>query len=128
VPRIAPGPFLVVEAALILLADFVDARWGIACLVVAMGIQNPVATRCGVPLNTTFITGVILRFCEGLARFLRPHPHGKAEPFMIYGLVWLGYVSGAALGTGVYGFGFAWPSLVPLVLLAGIYVPVRHIR
>src|SRR5579862_5296086 len=46
VPRIAPRPLLIAEAVLILLADFVDARWGIACLVVAMGLQNPVATRC----------------------------------------------------------------------------------
>ena len=127
-PRIPPAAVLAAEAVLILLADLVSAQWAAALLVLAMGLQNPVAARFGVPLNTTFITGVILRFCEGLARFLRPHPHGKAEPFMIYGLVWLGYVSGAALGTGVYGFGFAWPSLVPLVLLAGIYVPVRHIR
>ena len=126
--RVPPLALLVAEAVLILVPDFIGGAWTVVFLVIAMGIQNPVATRYGVALNTTFITGVILRFCEGLARFLRPHPHGKAEPFMIYGLVWLGYVSGAALGTGVYGFGFAWPSLVPLVLLAGIYVPVRHIR
>jgi uncharacterized membrane protein YoaK (UPF0700 family) len=127
VPRIAPGPFLIAEAALILLADFVSPRWAIACLVVAMGIQNPVATRCGVPLNTTFITGVILRFCEGLARVLRPNRQGRAEPFVIYGLVWLGYVVGATLGAGVYDR-LAWPSIIPLVLLVGIYVQVRHIR
>ncbi|HKT18715.1 MAG TPA: DUF1275 family protein [Stellaceae bacterium] len=44
------------------------AAWAAILLVAAMGVQNPVAARFGVPINPTFITGDILRFAEGLAR------------------------------------------------------------
>lgn len=120
-PRIPPAALLAAEAVLILLADAVGSAWSIVFLVLAMGVQNPVAARFGVPLNTTFITGDILRFAEGLARrwHLRPGIVGS-EPFAIYGLVWLGYAAGAGLGTAMYLL-VAWPLLVPVALLAFVY-------
>jgi uncharacterized membrane protein YoaK (UPF0700 family) len=124
--RVPPAALLAVEAALIILADLVGLDWAIVCLVLAMGLQNPVAARFGVSLNTTFITGVILRFCEGFSRWVRSlGGRGGAEPFGIYGLVWLGYAIGAALGTGVYRL-IPWPSVVPVALLAFIYTRVRR--
>jgi uncharacterized membrane protein YoaK (UPF0700 family) len=126
--RVPPAALLAAEAALIILADLVGFDWAIACLVLAMGLQNPVAACFGVPLNTTFITGVILRFCEGFSRWLRSlGGRGGGEAFGIYGLVWLGYASGAALGTGVYRL-LLWPSVIPVALLAFIYMRVRHGR
>ena len=127
-PRVAPGTLLAVEALLIVGADLVRANWAIICLVIAMGLQNPVAARFGVPLNTTFITGVILRFCEGLSRWLHALAgRGTGEPFAIFGFVWLGYAAGAALGTGVFRL-ISWPSVIPIALLAFIYMRVRRLR
>lgn len=120
-PRIPPGALLAAEAALILLADVFGSAWSIVFLVLAMGVQNPLAARFGVPLNTTFITGDILRFAEGVARrwYLRSKVE-RHEPFAIYGFVWLGYAVGAGLGAALYLL-MAWPLLVPVALLGFIY-------
>ena len=119
--RVPPAALLLAEAVLILLPDFFDARWTVTLLVIAMGLQNPVAARFGVSLNTTFITGVILRFAEGLARSIRAYwSPQRHEPFLIYGLVWLGYVVGAACGAA----GQLWlshPLFIPVALLAFVY-------
>jgi uncharacterized membrane protein YoaK (UPF0700 family) len=126
VQRFPPAVFLVAEGILILLGDAVRANWAIGFLVLAMGLQNPIATRLGVPLNTTFITGDILRFAEGFAHYLKRHsPHASGPHFAIYGLVWLGYAVGAALGTGAYLL-FAWPLIVPVLLLVFIYWQTRR--
>ncbi len=120
-PRTPPAALLAAEAVLILLADAIGSAWSIVFLVLAMGVQNPVAARFGVPLNTTFITGDILRFAEGVAR--RWHLRSevvRSEPFAIYGLVWLGYAAGAGLGAALYLL-MAWPLLIPVALLAFIY-------
>jgi uncharacterized membrane protein YoaK (UPF0700 family) len=118
-PRMPPAALLATEAVLILLADVIRGDWAIIFLVLAMGIQNPVAARYGVPLNTTFITGCVLRFADGAARQWRLAP-APPEPFAVYGLAWLGYAVGAALGAGGY-LVLAWPLLVPAALLAFVY-------
>jgi uncharacterized membrane protein YoaK (UPF0700 family) len=113
--RVTPGVLLAAEAALILLADLVGAARGIVPLVIAMGLQNPLAGRCGVPLNTTFITGDILRFAEGVSRHRR-----NGEPFAIFGLVWLAYALGAGLGAAAFRL-IDRPLFLPVVLLAFVY-------
>lgn len=126
ISRVPPVVLLAAEAVLIVLGDAVGASWAIAFLVLAMGLQNPIAARLGVPLNTTFITGDILRFAEGLARWLKPHPsHAHSGHFAIYGFVWLGYAIGAALGTGAYLL-VPWPLIVPVLLLGFIYWQARR--
>jgi len=121
--RIPPIWLLASEAALILLADtFFGVEWAAIFLVAAMGIQNPVAARFGVPINTTFITGDILRFAEGLARrWHGPTPaHAASDGFAIYGWVWLGYALGAALGAAALRV-LDRPLIVPAALLAFVY-------
>ena len=120
-PRLPPAALLLVEAVLILFGDAFRGAWAIIFLVLAMGVQNPVAARFGVPLNTTFITGDILRFADGLARHWHlSSRNARAEPFAIYGLAWLGYAVGAGLGAAGFLL-VAWPLLVPVSLLAFIY-------
>lgn len=125
-PRVPASALLAAEAVLILVPDFVGATWGVVFLVMAMGLQNPVAARFGVPLNTTFITGDILRFADGVARsWQRGGASSRREPFAIYGLVWLGYAVGAAWGAA----GTIWvarPLLVPVALLGFVYWWSRH--
>ncbi len=119
-PRVPRAALLLLEALLIVLGDVVGRAWAIIFLVFAMGVQNPVAARFGVPLNTTFITGDILRFADGCARQWRVSAAGAREPFAIYGLAWLGYAVGAGLGAAGF-LVLAWPLLVPVALLAFIY-------
>jgi uncharacterized membrane protein YoaK (UPF0700 family) len=120
-PRVPPALLLATEAVLILLGDAVGHAWAIIFLVLAMGVQNPVAARFGVPLNTTFITGDILRFADGFSRHWHLAPAAtRREPFAIYGLAWLGYAVGAGLGAAGYLL-LAWPLLVPVALLAFVY-------
>jgi uncharacterized membrane protein YoaK (UPF0700 family) len=76
---------LVAEAVALLLPEIFRGAWAILLPVVAIGLQNPLAQRFGLALSTTFITGDILRFAEGLVgRVVR---HGrKSAPFAIYGV------------------------------------------
>lgn len=125
-PRIPPTVLLAAEAVLILLGDAVSGAWAIIFLVLAMGVQNPVAARFGVPLNTTFITGDILRFADGFTRHWHLVPRAaRQEPFAVYGLAWLGYAVGAGLGAAGYLL-LAWPLLIPVALLAFVYGRNRY--
>ncbi len=116
-----PVALLVSEALLILLADTIGTEWAVIFLVLAMGVQNPLAARCGVPINTTFITGDILRFAEGISRLLRRGSGApRREPFAIYGFAWLGYALGAALGAAAFRL-IDRPLFIPAALLAFVY-------
>ncbi len=117
--RVPPVVLLLAEAAALLAPEFIGSFWAIAFLVIAMGLQNPLAQRLGLALSTTFVTGNILRFAEGLVgrTLLSPERHA---PFAIYGVAWLGYAIGAALGAA----GFAtlrWPLILPAATLAYVY-------
>lgn len=119
--RCPPLLLLIAEAVAILCAQFLGGNRALLCLVIAMGLQNPLATRLGVALNTTFITGDILRFAEGLIGRIAP---GDTAPFAVYGVAWLGYAIGAALGAA--GFLFVpWPLLVPVAALFYVYWQAR---
>jgi uncharacterized membrane protein YoaK (UPF0700 family) len=122
--RCPPLAILLAEAVALILPDVVDSAWSIVPLVIAMGLQNPLATRLGVALNTTFITGDILRFAEGFVGLILRHPERHLR-FAIYGIAWLGYATGAALGAAGHRF-LSWPLLMPLLVLGYIYV--RAIR
>jgi uncharacterized membrane protein YoaK (UPF0700 family) len=89
--------------------------------VIAMGLQNPLAQRLGLALSTTFVTGDILRFAEGVIGRIVPHQgHKPGAPFAIYGIAWLGYAVGAALGAASFAT-LRWPLIVPAAGLAFIY-------
>jgi uncharacterized membrane protein YoaK (UPF0700 family) len=123
--RCPPLVLLVAEAIALLLPELIRGTWSIALLVIAMGIQNPLAQRLGLALNTTFITGDILRFSEGLVGRVVPHRGHKPAPFAIYGLAWLGYATGAALGAAGFG-ALRWPLSLPAAGLAYIYWYARR--
>ncbi len=119
-----PLVLLLAEAAW-LLPEAIDSLWAIVLLVIAMGIQNPLATRLGVPSNTTFITGDMLRFAQGVVGRLLPHPGGHLPGFAIFGLAWLGYAIGAALGAAIFAE-FRWPLLVPAAALAYVFFQAKR--
>jgi uncharacterized membrane protein YoaK (UPF0700 family) len=118
--RCPPLVLLVAEAIALLLPEIFHGPWAILLLVIAMGLQNPLARRLGLALSTTFITGDILHFAEGLVGRLVPHRGHKPTSFAIYGIAWLGYAAGAALGAASFA-AFRWPLIVPVAGLAYIY-------
>ena len=119
--RCPPLILLIAESIALLFGQFLGGHRALLSLVIAMGLQNPLATRVGVALNTTFITGDILRFAEGVIARVTP---GDRGPFGVYGLAWLGYAIGAALGAA--GFLFVpWPLLIPVALLFYVYWQAR---
>jgi uncharacterized membrane protein YoaK (UPF0700 family) len=78
-----------------------------------------------VTLNTVFITGNLQKFGEGLVGRLWPGQGRHAEPppaeVAIFGLVWLSYAVGAALGAAGHAIVprplLAPAAILPLVLL-----------
>jgi uncharacterized membrane protein YoaK (UPF0700 family) len=123
--RCPPVVLLVAEAIALLLPEIIPGPWAIVPLVIAMGLQNPLAQRLGLALSTTFITGDILRFAEGLIGRVVPHRGHKPGPFAIYGIAWLGYAIGAALGTASFS-ALRWPLLLPAAGLAFVYWHTRR--
>jgi uncharacterized membrane protein YoaK (UPF0700 family) len=117
--RCPPPVLLVAEAIALLLPEIVRGPWTILLLVIAMGLQNPLAQRLGLALSTTFITGDILRFAEGLVGRAIRQDH-KPTAFAIYGIAWLGYAIGASLGAAGF-LVLRWPLLVPAAALAYVY-------
>lgn len=118
--RCPPVIILAAEAIALLLPEIFHGPWAIALLVIAMGLQNPLAQRLGLALSTTFITGDILRFAAGLVGRVVPRQDQKSVPFAIYGLAWLGYAVGAALGAAGFA-ALSWPLIIPALGLAVIY-------
>jgi uncharacterized membrane protein YoaK (UPF0700 family) len=121
--RYSPLVLLLAEAAALVAAEATGSVAAIILLVIAMGLQNPLATRLGLALSTTFITGAILRFADGLVGRLTPQ-RGDHAPFAIYGIAWLGYAVGASLGAAGFAF-LHWPLLVPAATLGYVYWQAR---
>jgi uncharacterized membrane protein YoaK (UPF0700 family) len=116
---------LTVEGLLLITCEAVRNPWGVAPLVLAMGIQASAANRFGnAQVATTFITGNLQRFAKGLVDAYGPKRDAEAV-VAIYGVAWLGYVAGA--GAGAAGFAFlAWPLLVPAAILPAVFLRRRQ--
>jgi uncharacterized membrane protein YoaK (UPF0700 family) len=116
-----PAGALALAAAMLVLCTVYPAPFGAEILAFAMGAQNAAATRFGrVTLNTVFITGNLQKFGEGIVGLLLPGQgrHGEPPPgdVAIFGLVWLLYGVGAALGAVAQAW-LAWPLLIPAAIL-----------
>jgi uncharacterized membrane protein YoaK (UPF0700 family) len=72
-------------------------------MVVAMGALNASLRRAGnIPISLTFVTGVLVRFGQGLGDFLT----GRVTGFnwLLQATPWVGLIAGATLGTLAYGW------------------------
>ena len=121
---------LTVAAALHVACGVLGRRPAALLLALAMGVQNAAAPRFGgVSLNTVFITGNLQKLGEGLVAWLW-HRRSRAAPpsdgVAIFGLVWLSYAVGAALGAVGNAF-LTYPLLVPAAVLPFIYAPFRRL-
>lgn len=140
--RRAIGPLLAVEAVLVAafmvvgtsLRDAGDVTprsasyYGLAVLAVAaMGLQTAAVRHvAGVPVHTTFITGVVTHLAEaivGVARRDRGEARSRAG---IYGSLVGSYVAGAASGAALEGVWALWALSVPVAVLIGLSVVTRR--
>jgi uncharacterized membrane protein YoaK (UPF0700 family) len=87
-------------------------------MVLAMGALNASLRRAGnIPVSLTFVTGVLVRFGQGLGDFLVRRATGLN--WLLQAVPWVGLIAGATLGTIAYGWVAEAAIWVP-VILAGL--------
>lgn len=104
-----------------------DAQASIVSL--AMGVQTATFRRIdGVTVRTTYITGMLTTFGEEIADLLagpRDEPGGlraAARHLVAAGVIWPGFVAGAAASTLAYARWGVAALAIPLALLAALIV------
>ena len=70
-------------------------------MVLAMGVLNAAMRRAGsVPVSLTFVTGMLVRFGQGLGDFLTGGFTGWN--WLVQATPWVGLIAGATIGSAVY--------------------------
>ena len=88
-------------------------------MVVAMGALNASLRRAGnIPISLTFVTGVLVRFGQGLGDFVT----GRVTGFnwLLQATPWIGLIAGATLGTLAYGWAGDGAIWVPVILAGAL--------
>lgn len=102
----------------------------VACLLVAMGAENAVFQRRGeVTVGLTYVTGALVRLGQNITAALLGQSKAAWGP---YALLWLGLLSGSALGTAVHTCWSTlslWPAVLAMAALwrFGQKLPVRYL-
>jgi uncharacterized membrane protein YoaK (UPF0700 family) len=95
-------------------------------MVFAMGALNTAMRRAGsIPISLTFVTGVLVRFGQGLGDFVTRRVTGWN--WLAQGTPWLGLITGATIGSAVYmrmGEGAIWVPIGVAALLAAYSVAI----
>jgi len=128
------GAVLIIESGLLFVATALWRRFpegGEMLLAAACGLQNGMAsTYSGAVVRTTHVTGMVTDFGIAFGQFLR----GKAverRRFQLYGVLLVGFFSGAFLGTLAFG-AFGADTLFFPATAAGVtgtaYVVLEHRR
>jgi uncharacterized membrane protein YoaK (UPF0700 family) len=87
-------------------------------MVLAMGALNASLRRAGnIPVSLTFVTGVLVRFGQGLGDFLTGRATGS--DWLLQAMPWVGLIAGATFGTVAYGWVGEAAIWFP-VILAGL--------
>jgi uncharacterized membrane protein YoaK (UPF0700 family) len=139
--RGAIAPLLAVEAALVatfmvvgtILRDAGDltprsaAYYGLAVLAVAaMGLQTAALRNvAGVPVHTTFITGMVTHFAEAIVGVVRRDPRRASPHAGVYGGLVAAYVAGAVGGSALEGSWALWALSVPVAVLVAVSAATR---
>jgi uncharacterized membrane protein YoaK (UPF0700 family) len=95
-------------------------------MVLAMGVLNAAMRRAGrVPVSLTFVTGMLVRFGQGLGDFLTGRFTGWN--WLVQATPWVGLIAGATIGSAVYmhiGEAAIWVPVALAGLLAAGSVAV----
>jgi uncharacterized membrane protein YoaK (UPF0700 family) len=91
---------------------------GLCCAAFCMGLENTLFEREGsVSFGLTYMTGALVKIGQGLATMISGGPRLDWVPYL---LLWLGLISGAAVGTLMFGI-FGYNSLWLPAAYAGIF-------
>jgi uncharacterized membrane protein YoaK (UPF0700 family) len=141
--RGAMAPLLAVEAALLatfmivgtILRDAVDltprsaAYYGLAVLAVAaMGLQTATLRyAAGVPVHTTFITGMVTHFAEAIVSVVRRDQREASPRARVYGSLVGAYLVGAVSGSAFESTWALWALALPVAALVVLTATVRRV-
>jgi uncharacterized membrane protein YoaK (UPF0700 family) len=104
-----------------LIADFGYLLIGLCCAAFCMGLENTLFEREGsVSFGLTYMTGALVKIGQGLAAMISGGPRWDWVPYL---LLWLGLVSGAAVGALMFGI-FGLHSLWLPAAYAGVFALV----
>lgn len=107
-----------------LIASFGFLLLGLCFAAFCMGLENTLFEREGsVSFGLTYMTGALVKIGQGLATMISGGPRLEWVPYL---LLWLGLISGAAVGAlmfGIFGYNSLWlpagyAGIFALVLLA----------
>jgi uncharacterized membrane protein YoaK (UPF0700 family) len=136
------APLLGVEAVLIatfmvagtLLRDDGDltprsvAYYGLAVLAVAaMGLQTAALRHAaGVPVHTTFITGMVTHFAEAIVGVVRRDQRDASQRAGVYGGLVGAYILGAVCGSALENVWALWALSIPIGVLVAVTGAVQR--
>lgn len=96
--------------------------------VAAMGLQNATLRHVsGVPVHTTFITGMVISFGEEVVRAARHEPDAPGRARLHGGLV-AGYIAGAVCGSALESTWALWALSVPIAVLIAVLATSGRVR
>ena len=97
-------------------------------MVLAMGALNASMHRAGsIPVSLTFVTGVLVRFGQGLGDFLTRRT-GELK-WLAQAVPWLGLIAGATIGSAAFmriGEAAIWVSVALAALLLACSAAIRQ--
>jgi len=109
-PVIVP---LMLTAIMLGLSGLIASPWGAALSAAALGMQNAAVRRIGgVPVNTAFVTGDLIRLGTAVPEAGAPGPNREV---VLLASAWVAYAAGAVLGAVALHL-MPYPMIVPAVL------------
>lgn len=98
------------------------AYYGLAVLAVAaMGLQTAALRHAaGVPVHTTFITGMVTHFAEAIVGVVRRDQRDASQRAGVYGGLVGAYILGAVCGSALENLWALWALSVPIVVLVAV--------
>lgn len=104
---------LMLTAIMLCLSGLIASPWGAALGAAALGMQNAAVRRIGgVPVNTAFITGDLIRLGVAVPEAGAPAPNPEV---VLLATAWVAYAAGAVLGAVALHL-ISYPMIVPAVL------------
>jgi uncharacterized membrane protein YoaK (UPF0700 family) len=110
--KIPPSLPLVLTALMLGGSEFIASQWSAAICAAALGMQSAaVRSIAGVPINTVFITGNLVRLATAVPE---AGPQQQAT-LAVLTMAWVAYAAGAVAGALALHL-FAYPMIVPATL------------
>jgi uncharacterized membrane protein YoaK (UPF0700 family) len=111
--RLPPALPLVLTALMLGGSEFITSQWSAAICAAALGMQNAAVRKiAGVPINTAFITGNLVKLGTAVPEAAAPQQQVTLAVLMI---AWIAYATGAVAGALSLHL-IDYPMIVPAVL------------